>query len=176
MGVSDFLRRRWYWILGILTAFVLFLISPILFVVTTAVLLLVYFLAFRRRSKTGDASVTRVRVGVVRSYDTLDINDLKSSKVCFNVDIGDWIVRIGDNWISALWLGFLDSSLMGDVAGLGAIINDGNDHYLVIYGNDINDVLVRLNTAVELLRTRNVVFRQLEPSELVSRVVFRWAS
>jgi hypothetical protein len=177
MGIGDFLRRRWYWILGVIVAFTLFIINPLLFVFIIAVSLLVYFLFFRRRRREeGVGNTVRVKVGVVRDYGVFDIGNLRLRKVCFSVGVGDGVVRVGDNWIAALWLGFLDSALMSSIAGLGALISDGSDNYLVIYGSDVNDVFVRLNTAVELIRTRNVVFRQLSSSELISRVVFRWAS
>ncbi len=173
--ISDLLRRNWYWILGVLVSFLLFIISPILFIIVLSIVLLTYFLIHRRRG-SGNKGVTESRVRVVRSYGVMNTSDVKVSRVCLGVGIGDSVVRIGDNWVSALAVSALDQSLMRDAVGLGAVIIDGNNNYLVIYGNDINEVSVRLNTAVELLRSRNIPFRQLSPSEVINEVVLRWMS
>ncbi|MFB6470040.1 MAG: hypothetical protein TU36_002215 [Vulcanisaeta sp. AZ3] len=53
---------------------------------------------------------------------------------------------------------------------------DGANHYLVVYDNDVNEVFIKVNTIIEMLRSRNIVFRQLSSSEILNEVIFRWAS
>ncbi|WP_245522563.1 hypothetical protein [Vulcanisaeta distributa] len=116
------------------------------------------------------------RVKLLRSVSSQGINDLRMSKVCLSIGVGDGIIRVGDRWISALRINALDLSLLRDAINLGALISDNGNNYLVIYGENPDEVSIRLNTAVELLRSRNVLFRQLSSSELISEVVLRWMS
>ncbi|ADN50112.1 hypothetical protein Vdis_0719 [Vulcanisaeta distributa DSM 14429] len=175
--ISDFLRKNWYWVLGILASFLLFIISPILFTIVLIIILIIYFIFIRRRKSeggVGESTVTRVKL--LRSVSSQGINDLRMSKVCLSIGVGDGIIRVGDRWISALRINALDLSLLRDAINLGALISDNGNNYLVIYGENPDEVSIRLNTAVELLRSRNVLFRQLSSSELISEVVLRWMS
>lgn len=175
--ISDFLRKNWYWILGILASFLLFIISPILFTIILIIILIIYFIFIRRRKNEKSVEeLTVTRVKLLRSVSSQDINDLRMSKVCLSIGVGDGIVRVGDRWISALRINALDLSLLRDAINLGALISDNGNNYLVIYGENPDEVSIRLNTAVELLRSRNVLFRQLSSSELISEVVLRWMS
>ena len=175
MTISDFLRRNWYWVLGILVSFLLFIISPVLFIAVLIIVLVVYFVFIRRgKDKRVESTVTKIKL--LRSVSSRGVHDLRMSKVCISIGVGDGVVRLGDRWISALRIQALDSSLLRDVMGLGAIISDNNSNYLVIYGDSPDDVSIRLNTAVELLRSRNVLFRQLSSSEVISEVILRWMS
>ncbi|BDR92301.1 hypothetical protein [Vulcanisaeta souniana] len=174
--LSDFLRRNWYWVLGILVSLFLFIINPVLFVIVFIAILVIYFLAFRRRKSRGNTKDTTTTVRILRSYAVGSASDVRLSKVCFSVGVGDNVVRVGDRWVSALSISTLDLLTLREVLNLGAIISDGNSHYLVIYGDNIDDVFVRLNTAAELLRSRNVLFKQLSSSELIKEVILRWMS
>ncbi|ADY01771.1 MAG: hypothetical protein ACP5GZ_06025 [Vulcanisaeta sp.] len=172
---SDFLRKNWYWILGALASFLLFIISPVLFIIVFAVILAIYFLVIRRRRGGVNAEgVVTTRVRVLRSVSSQGVNDLRLSRVCLSVGVGEGVVRIGDRWISALLISTLDYSLLRDIIGLGAVISDNNNHYLVIYGESVDDVSVKLNTAIELLKSRNVLFRQLSSSDIINEVILRW--
>ncbi len=174
--LSDFLRRNWYWVLGILVSLFLFIINPVLFVIVLVAILAIYFLVFRRRKPRESTKDTTTTVRILRSYAVGSASDVRLSKVCFSIGVGDGIIRVSDRWVSALSISTLDLSILREVLNLGAIISDGNSHYLVIYGDNIDDVFVRLNTAVELFRSRNVLFRQLSSSELIKKVIFRWMS
>ncbi|WP_243679064.1 hypothetical protein [Vulcanisaeta distributa] len=168
--------------MGILASFLLFIISPpILFIIVIIAVLIIYFVFVRRKrdeggGAEGGSAVAKVRL--VRSVSSQGgVGDLRMSRVCLSIGVGDGIVRIGDRWISALRINTMDFSLLRDVIGLGgAFITDSNSNYLVIYGESPDEVSIRLNTAVELLRSRNVLFRQLSSSELISEVVLRWMS
>nr|KJR71477.1 MAG: hypothetical protein TU36_07750 [Vulcanisaeta sp. AZ3] len=173
--ISNFLRRRWYWVLSILASILLFIISPILFAIVIVIILLVYFIIHKHKNK-GNNGAAEVKVKIVRNYNTFNANNLRSSKVCFNVGLGDAIVSIGDRWVSALSLSALDSSLLHEISELAAIVIDGANHYLVVYDNDVNEVFIKVNTIIEMLRSRNIVFRQLSSSEILNEVIFRWAS
>ncbi len=172
-----FLRRNWYWVLGILVSFLLFIISPILFITVLIIILIIYLIFIRRRRDrrgTEESMVTKVKL--LRSVSSQGVNDLRMSRVCLSIGVGDGIVRIGDRWVSALRINTLDISLLRDLVNLGAFISDSNSNYLVIYGESPDEVSIRLNTAVELLRSRNVLFRQLSSTELINEVVLRWTS
>ncbi len=170
-----FLRRNWYWVLGILASLFLFIISPILFIIVLIIVLVVYFVLIRRGKNKGEES-TVAKVKLLRSVSSKGAHDLRVSRVCVSIGVGDSMVRLGDRWVSALRINALDSSLLRDIMGLGAIISDNNSNYLVIYGDSPDDVSIRLNTAVELLRSRNALFRQLSSSEVISEVILRWMS
>ncbi len=172
---SDFLRRNWYWVLGILVSLLLFIISPVLFIAALIIALIIYFAIIKRRGGVREGS-TVTRVKLLRSVSSQGVGDLRLSRVCISIGVGDGVVRIGDRWVSALRINALDSSLLHDLINLGAIMSDGGSNYLIIYGESPDEVSIRLSTAVELLRAHNALFRQLSPSEVISEVILRWAS
>ncbi len=135
--ISDFLRKNWYWVLGILVSFLLFIISPILFTIVLIMILIIYFIFIRHRKSERDVEESMVtRVKLLRSVSSQGINDLRMSRVCLSIGVGDGIVRVGDRWISALQINTLDLSLLRDVINLGAFISDNSSSYLVIYGEN----------------------------------------
>ncbi len=147
-----FLRKNWYWILGILASFFLFIISPILFMIVLVIALVIYFLVVRRRKSKGTSGgLVTTKIRLLRSVSSQGINDLKLSRLCLSIGVGDGVVRIGDRWVSALRIDTLDFSLLRDIMGLGAFISDGGSNYLVIYGESLMRYLLGLTRPLSYL-------------------------
>ncbi|WP_069806442.1 hypothetical protein [Vulcanisaeta thermophila] len=169
---SDFLRKYWKQILTVILLLFILIINVRLFIIAIIIVTIVYMVVRLRRGRDRSREAQRVRLGVIHEITRED--HIKEGRVCINVGLGRSIAIIGNRWVTMLSLDYVDTSIINELMELCDVLMGNGRYYLLIHGNDPNDVVIRLGTITKLLSSRGLTFRQLSPSEVINEVVGVW--